>query len=293
MRKLLTATILWIFGIGIGLGAAYGFNKIWQPVSVSAAAPAPVNVQAGVPQQAKTPVPSSSPLQPQNTAAPNQNWNNGSWHMGPGMMNSWQGNNTPNQQYRGMGPGMMGGCNNNSGQGNWGMGMMGGWNGAIQTGQRISIDQAIASAKQYAAGYGQGLTVAEIMEFNNNFYISVKETSTGRGAFELLVDPYSGAVYPEIGPNMMWNTRYGHMGNGQVVENRLTVDQAVQQGQTYLDANLAGAQLQSDGTSFYGYYTFDYKINDQVAGMLSVNGFDGSVWLHTWHGQFIAEQEVK
>jgi hypothetical protein len=173
------------------------------------------------------------------------------------------------------------------------MGMMGGWNATTQNGQRIAIDLAIASAKQYAAGYGQGLTVAEIMEFNNNFYASVKETSTGRGAFELLVDPYSGAVYPEMGPNMMWNVKYGHMGNGQAVENTLSIEQAIQQGQQYLDANLAGAQLQSDGTSFYGYYTFDFKINDQVAGMLSVNGFDGSVWLHTWHGQFVAEQEVQ
>jgi len=92
---------------------------------------------------------------------------------------------------------------------------------------------------------------------------------------------------------MMWNVKYGHMGNGQAVENTLSIEQAIQQGQQYLDANLAGAQLQSDGTSFYGYYTFDFKINDQVAGMLSVNGFDGSVWLHTWHGQFVAEQEVQ
>ncbi len=70
-------------------------------------------------------------------------------------------------------------------------------------------------------------------------------------------------------------------------------NQAIQQGQKYLHAAVAGAKLQSDGTSFYGYYTFDYKVNGQVAGMLSVNGFDGSVWRHTWHWQFIAEQEVQ
>ena len=59
-------------------------------------------------------------------------------------------------------------------------------------------------------GCGQDLTVAEIMEFNNNFYVAVKETTTGLGAFELLVDPYSGAVIPEIGPNKKWNARYCH-----------------------------------------------------------------------------------
>ncbi|HAD06097.1 MAG TPA: hypothetical protein PKD23_01515 [Bellilinea sp.] len=294
MRKLLLGSLLLIFGIGLGIGAAYGFNKFWRPTPVYAVAP--VNVQAAsVVPPAKTPVAPSATQQTPDITPPYQGLRNNGWGMGNGMMDDWgwQGNNTPNQQYRGMGPGMMGGWNNNSGQGNWGMGMMGGWNATTQNGQRIAIDLAIASAKQYAAGYGQGLTVAEIMEFNNNFYASVKETSTGRGAFELLVDPYSGAVYPEMGPNMMWNVKYGHMGNGQAVENTLSIEQAIQQGQQYLDANLAGAQLQSDGTSFYGYYTFDFKINDQVAGMLSVNGFDGSVWLHTWHGQFVAEQEVQ
>ena len=303
MRMILLGSLLLIIGIGIGIGAAYGFTSFWRPASVAAFTP--VNVQA------TTVVPSSkipaAPLTTQQTPGitpPHQSLRNNGWGMGCGMMDDWgwRGNNTPNQQYRGMGTGMtqapapwagVGGWNNNSGQGNWGLGMMGGWNGATQTGQRITIDQAIASAKQYTSEYGQGLIVAEIMEFNNNFYVSVKETATGRGAFELLVDPYTGAVMPEMGPNMMWNAKYGHMGNGQAIENNLTIDQAVQQGQKFLDVNLAGAQLQSDGTSFYGYYTFDYKINDQVAGMLSVNGFDGSVWQHTWHGQFIAEQEVK
>lgn len=294
MRKFLLGSLLLIFGIGLGIGAAYGFTSFWRPASVAAFAPVNVQVTSVVP-LVKTP---AAPLATQQTPGitpPNQSMRNNGWRMGYGMMDDWgwQGYTTPNQQNRNMGPGMMGGWNNNSGQGNWGMGMMGGWNGTTQTGERISINQAITSAKQYAAGYGEGLTVAEIMEFNNNFYVSVKETSTGRGAFELLVDPYSGAVWPEMGPNMMWNVKYGHMGNGQAVENNLSMEQAIQQGQQYLDANVPGAQLEPDGTSFYGYYTFDYKINDRVAGMLSVNGFDGSVWLHTWHGEFVAEQEIE
>lgn len=302
MRKFLLGSLLLIFGIGLGIGAAYGFNSFWRPASVAAFAPVNVLATSVVPPAKTLAVPLTTQQTPGITP-PDQNSRNNGWGMDYGMMDDWgwQGNNTSNQQYRGMGPGMMSGWyDNNRGWDGWGMGsdmngrgMMGNWNGNNQTGQRLTIDQVIESAKKYVAGYGQGLTVAEIMEFNNNFYVSVKENTTGRGAFELLVDPYSGAVMPEMGPNMMWNARYGHMGNGQAVENSLTIDQAVQQGQKYLDANLAGAQLQADGTSFYGYYTFDYKINDQVAGMLSVNGFDGSVWLHTWHGQFIAEQEVK
>ena len=300
MRKILLAALLLVFGISIGIGSVYGFNKIWQPLSVFAAAP--VNVQSALAQQDKTAVPTT----PQSTTVPNQNWNNNGSRMGPGMMNGggWQGNTPANQQNWSMGPGMMGGWNNSSSQGNRGVGsgmmgrgMMGNWNGNAYTGQRLTIDQAITTAKQYVANYGQGLAVAEIMEFSNNFYVSVKETATGRGAFELLVDPSSGSIYPEMGPNMMWNTKYGMMGGwmggSYSGDNTVTIDQAIQKGQQYLDAHQSGAVLQSDGTSFYGHYTFDFKVNDQVAGMLSVNGFDGSVWVHTWHGQFIAEQEVK
>jgi hypothetical protein len=32
--------------------------------------------------------------------------------------------------------------------------------------------------------------------------------------FEVLIDKYSGVVFPEMGPNMVWNVKYGHMGEG-------------------------------------------------------------------------------
>ncbi len=308
MRKYLFGSILLVLGVAIGLTAAFGFNKFLQPAVVSAAAPA-VNVSSAALQQTKTPVALANPAPGSDANLPSQGWNNyRPGRMGSGRMGGWgwQGNTTPGSQNWNMGPGMMGrgmmgGWNKNTGPGYWGMGpgmmgrgigMMGNWQGAAPSSQRLTVDQALEAAKKYITGYGQDLAAAEIMEFNNNFYVSVKETSTGRGAFELLVDPYTGAVWPEMGPNMMWNVKYGHMGSGQAVENTVTMDQAIQQGQKYLDANIAGAKLQSDGTSFYGYYTFDFKVNDQVAGMLSVNGFDGSVWMHTWHGSFIAEQEV-
>lgn len=300
MRKYLFGTLLLIFGIGLGIGAAYGFNKLWRPAPVYAVAP--VNVLPAALQQAKTPVPSTSATQLPNTNVPNQGWNNYGRGMGSGMMSGrgWEENVTPGSQNWNMGPGMMGGWNNGTGQGNLGMGsgmmgpgMMGNWRGNTPTDQRLTIEQALESAQTYVSSYGQELAVTEIMEFNNNFYVIAKETGSGRGAFEMLVDPFSGEVWPEMGPNMMWNVKYGHMGSGQAVENTFSMEQAIQQGQQYLDANLTDAQLESDGISFYGYYTFDYKVNNQVAGMLSVNGFDGSIWLHTWHGQFITEQEVE
>ncbi len=182
----------------------------------------------------------------------------------------------------------------------WQMGpeMMGSVYGSpSNTGNRISIDAAVTLSKQYVAKCGSNLSVSEIMEFSNNFYVVVKETKTDRGAFELLVDPYTGAVYPEPGPNMMWNYKYSPMnqmmGYYQGGDNTISLDQAAQYGQKYLDTNITGAKLESDGISYYGHYTFDYQINNTIAGMLSVNGQTGEIWLHTWHGDFIQELKVK
>jgi len=56
------------------------------------------------------------------------------------------------------------------------------------------------------------LAVAEATEFLNNFYIRVKETSTGVNAFKILVSR-NGGISPEPGPNMMWNAKYSPMAN--------------------------------------------------------------------------------
>lgn len=43
--------------------------------------------------------------------------------------------------------------------------------------------------------------------------------------------------------------------------------------------------------TYYGYYTVMVKLNGEHYGMLSVNGYTGAVWYHTWHGMFISEVE--
>jgi hypothetical protein len=171
-------------------------------------------------------------------------------------------------------------------------GMMSGLNNI--SGERLSMDQALEKAKAALSSYGTNLKISEIMEFENNFYVSVKETDTGKGAFELLVDPYSGNVSSEPGPNMMWNTKYGHMNfNNTPQQNALSVEQIAEKASTYLKKTLPAASLETDGTVFYGYVTFDYKVNGIVAGMLSVNSQSGQVWRHQWHGVFVAEKPVE
>lgn len=86
--------------------------------------------------------------------------------------------------------------------------MSGGYAG---TGQPLSLAQAEAAAQQAIAQTEiPGLSLMHIMEFSNNFYVAVRDNTTGQGAFELLVDRYTGFVRPEP-QSMMWNTKYGHM----------------------------------------------------------------------------------
>ena len=192
------------------------------------------------------------------------------------------------------GPGMMGGntvC----------PGAAGTW-GNTSSGEPISFDAAVEAVQEYIKTYDNpALAIAEVMEFENNFYAIIREDSTGTDAFELLVNRYNGAVSPEPGPNMMWNTTYGHMRNAggmmggawnqQTGPLSVTVAEARTAAQQWLDNNLPGATLPDDEMQFPGYYTMDFLKDGTVAGMLSLNGYTGQVWYHTWHGEFISERE--
>lgn len=216
------------------------------------------------------------------------------------------------QRGYGMGPGMMG----NYGHG---YGMMDGYgynnNQSVPSAAPLTADQAKAAAEAYIQSSGlTSLKVAEIMVFDNNAYVAVTESQTGQGAFELLVDPYSPQfAYPEYGPNMMWNLKYGGMAHGGMMSGRggmgmmgnwngrnttqpntsaqmnITQAQAINFAQIYLDQFVPGATAATDPLAFYGYYTLDFEKNGQVIGMLSVNGFTGQVFPHTWHNLFISE----
>ncbi len=159
------------------------------------------------------------------------------------------------------------------------------------SGERLSSQQALEEAQAYIAG-DPNLEVREVMQFEDNFYAVVVEADSGRGAMELLVDPYSGSVFPEYGPNMMWNQKYGHMGRWFSGNARLSLEEAEAAAQRWLDTELPGAEVEGMGIDFYGYFTFDYAIDGRIAGMLSVNAASQDVWLHTWHGEFIDEIEL-
>jgi hypothetical protein len=85
--------------------------------------------------------------------------------------------------------------------------------GANSNVKPLTVDQARQAVEGYLARLNNpDLELKEIMIFDNNAYARITEKSTGIGAMELLVDPASLSVFPEYGPNMMWNLKYGHMG---------------------------------------------------------------------------------
>lgn len=151
----------------------------------------------------------------------------------------------------------------------------------------------------------EDLVLGEVMIFDNHAYAQVTEESTGIGAMEVLVDPGTREVYPEQGPNMMWNQKYSPMGSmhgrrwpetagaGISSGEDMTVSlaEAAAAAQVYLDEYYPGREADDHGEAFYGYYTLHVLEDGEVAGMLSVNGYTGQVFYHTWHGELLDMSE--
>lgn len=184
----------------------------------------------------------------------------------------------------------------------WGM-MSGGWpRGGMMGGERVapvaSLEEAEVAFQAYVAGLGYPqLEIHDVMEFEDNYYAMAVEPDTGIGAMELLLEKGRWTVGPEYGPNMMWNARYGMHGRGMMGwrreasgSMRLSPDEAREIAVEWLAANHPGAEP-GDADPFYGYYTFHYRQNRQIAGMFSVHGDTGEVWFHNWHGALLAAEE--
>ncbi|NQS91001.1 MAG: hypothetical protein HQ574_01215 [Chloroflexi bacterium] len=202
---------------------------------------------------------------------------------------------------------MMGGAD----YGMTGPGMRGGF-GSFNDADPLKVDDVRDAVESYLEDFDdQDLVIDEIMIFDNNAYAIVIEESTGIGAFELLVDPLTKTAFPEYGPNMMWNLKYGMMGSGMMgsgmmgsgmmdgffnngtfsgdfdTEMSISAEEALLIAQKYLDQDFPGIEVSDEITQFYGYYTIDTERAGDIVGMLSVNGFSGQVFPHIWHGEFI------
>jgi hypothetical protein len=231
-------------------------------------------------------------------------WMMGDWNdqVSPGMMRGQVGPDMMNSQY---GPGM-----GRRGMMNGQYGCDGNPTGRFGTTpsdvESLSLEEAETAVTDYLAALDEdNLELGEIMIFDNHAYAQIINESTGTGTFEVLVDPVTKNVFLEPGPNMMWNTEYGMMGNGVTgmgrgsmmgggrfgyapdAESDVTADEAVNLAQAYLNAHLPGATADEHADAFPGYYTLHTLQDGEVTGMLSVNAATGQVFLHHWHGEFI------
>ncbi len=176
-------------------------------------------------------------------------------------------------------------------------GMMGGVNGSNAQGKTLTLAQAQQRVQLYIAPFNNPhLAIDEVMEFQQNVYAIVKDRATGHGAFEVLVNKVTGAVFPEYGPAMMWNTQYGMMRGMmgyQASGGSMTIapTQATRMATQWLHQNQPGTTTETP-EQFPGYYTVHILKNGRVTGMLSVNGYSGQVWYHTWHGALIQMKDL-
>jgi hypothetical protein len=149
-----------------------------------------------------------------------------------------------------------------------------------------SLDAAKQAFQVYVEKTGNpNLSLDGVMKFQWNYYAIVKEKSTGMGAFELLADPGTGAVFPEMGPNMMRNNEvqpHGHLrrrNDGRLCARRMmsgtwgptapvaqptvTTDQAQQIAQQWLDQYQVSSATELPD-SFAGYSTFHITKDGQL-----------------------------
>ncbi len=203
-----------------------------------------------------------------------------SGHMGPGMMYNQDGNYS-------YGPGMMNNPGYNYGYGSGMMGnmMMGNMMALYYPESRpIAQNEAIKNMESFARQYGSNVEVEDFMVFSSNYYAVVKDTESDQDIAEIIVDRYSGSIYPEPGPNMMWNTRSG-AGRTRTEGTEYNLAQAENLTKDFLGGYLPEAQIM-ESKEMPGYYTFDFGRHD-IEGMLSVNAYSGQVWVHTWHGPYL------
>jgi len=192
-------------------------------------------------------------------------------------------------------------------------GLMGGFgSSAIADVTPLALDETEAILEECLNELStEDLILGEIMIFDNHAYAEIMEQDTGLGAMEVLVDPVTKSVYPEPGPNMMWNLKYSPMegrglmggfgniphgygmggmmgGSGSLsAEMPFSPQAAGDIANEFLGKFLSGANLDEEAMPFYGYYTFHFLRDGEISGMLSVNGYSGEVWVHTWHGTLV------
>jgi len=199
---------------------------------------------------------------------------------------------TPELNGYGGGYGMMGG------QGVNGYGMMSGGYDAkslgvdLANGEVASFDQAVAIAKAYTQMINQDLVISQLHEYSNVYGVELNEGKTGAKAYEVMVYKNGGQMITNMGPNIMWNTKYGHMNWGTDGAVTISEEQATKNAQG-LVTNMGQGYSIGKPELAPGYYEFMVQKDGKNYAELDVNGYTGQVWLQSWQGPIIQSIDVK
>ena len=234
----------------------------------------------------------------------------------PGMMQAWDERQAPSY-----GPGMEPGWGTDRGRrpgmmDDFGRMPMFGGDPAAADVEPLTVEAATQAVQTFLDKLGRdNLALGEIMVFDNHAYAVIEDTTSGQGAFEVLVDPVRQVVHLEYGPSMMWNTVYGMHGSDPIFArgmpggrmmgglgdvgpvtvpdnaSPLTEAEAREKAGAYLEQAYPDQTLSATAEAFPGYFTFDVETDGTPVSMLSVHATTGQVWYHTWHGTFLEMSE--
>ncbi|KUO70805.1 MAG: peptidase [Desulfosporosinus sp. BRH_c37] len=260
-----------------------------------------VNVSSPTTSQLVNSTQSSPNNTPDGVTTPGGNGNIG----GYGMMGGFGGNGN------GGGYGMMGGFGDNGNGGGYGMmggfggngngggyGMMGGGYNAqslgvnLTNGEVTTSDQAVAIARAYIQKLNQAVVIDELHEFSNGYEVELKEGGTGAKAFEVMIYKNGGQISTEMGPNIMWNTKYGAMNWGNNGAVTVSEEQATKNAQEFVSKMGQGYSLEKAELA-PGYYEFMLQKDGKDYAELDVNGYTSQVWFENWQGPILNTIEIK
>lgn len=137
-------------------------------------------------------------------------------------------------------------------------------------GPTTSPEQATASALEAVRvrGWTQ-LSIDEVHIFPGFYEVEFNDTSGFKGP-EVYVNRDSGAIGPEMGPNLIWDTRYGS-GVGTC---NAQLDEATARSiaSSYLRGLNGSSEIQlGDSERHHGYWEFELMRNGQAINQVNVN----------------------
>jgi len=162
----------------------------------------------------------------------------------------------------------------------------------------IDLKDLNQNVENFVKAINMNYEIDVILTFtNSDYYYSIKDSESGKGVLELQINPLTGVIYPEFGPNMMWNTNFNISDmNSRNGMNNLTfrddfknndiisLEESIILARKYFENLDMIYDVDQEGLEFSGYYTLYVKDNNKTIGLLSVNYYTGDIWYHAWHG---------